>query len=179
MNKIIFRLIPLGIFLILAIVLWRGLSLDPHRIPSVLINQEVPSFKMQTLSGKPSEFSHRDLLGKVSLVHVWATWCLTCKNEQPILMDIAESNIPIYGIDYKDDAVKAKRFIQRYGDPYQLIGLDVDGSIAINLGVYGTPETFIVDRKGVIRYKHIGPMTMSVWNETLLPIIRKLQVAKS
>jgi cytochrome c biogenesis protein CcmG/thiol:disulfide interchange protein DsbE len=168
-------LIPVAIFLILFLFFWRGLHLDPRQLPSTLINKPTPNFSLPELSNPQKTFSKQDLLGHVSLVHVWATWCETCQEEQPFLMDLARTqHIPIYAIDYKDDLNTAKKWLQERGNPYQLVGFDVDGKTGINFGVYGTPETFIIDKNGIIRYKVIGALTPDIWQNTVVPIIKKL-----
>ncbi len=174
--KIIKTFLPLSIFIILAIFLWRGLYLDPQRLPSALINKPVPQFSLSTLVNTQQSFSQNDLFGHVSLVNVWASWCNSCRDDQPILMDIAQnSHVPIYGFDYKDDRAKALQWLDSYGNPYQKIGFDVEGTVAIDWGVYGTPETFLIDQNGIIKYKQIGPMTVEIWRDKFLPLIQQLQ----
>lgn len=166
---------PLLFFILLFLFFWSGLHNDPRKLPSTLINQAAPSFNLPTLYNSKIIFSKKDLLGHVSLLHVWATWCLTCQAEQPFLMDLARTQpIPIYSFDYKDDAVTAKKWLRDHGNPYQKIGFDADGSTSINWGVYGTPETFILDKNAVIRYKVIGELTPDVWQNTVLPLIKKI-----
>ena len=168
-------LIPLLFFVLLLLFLWRGLYLDPHRLPSTLINKPAPTFSLSTLENPNLFLTKQNFYGHVSLLHVWATWCLTCQTEHPFLMDIARTQaIPIYAIDYKDDAVTAKKWLQDHGNPYRLIGVDVDGKAGINWGVYGTPETFVIDKNGVIRYKVIGALTPAIWQNDVLPVIKKL-----
>lgn len=168
--------LPLTVFLLLAVFLWRGLQLDPHKIPSTLLNKPVPTFELPDIMVPGQRFTQQQLLGQVSLVNVWATWCTACQQEHPILLDIArDSKVRLYAIDYKDDLATAKSWLAQYGNPFLAIGFDAMGKTAIDWGVYGTPETFLIDSQGVIRYKHIGPLTKQVWQDILLPIINKLQ----
>lgn len=168
--------IPLGLFAVIFIFLWRGLSIDPHTIPSPLMNQPVPQFALLNLTNEKIPFTTNNLRGQVSLVNVWATWCLTCRAEQPLLMDLARSHtVAIYGIDYKDDLTQAQQWLTQYGNPYRMLGFDADGKTSINLGVYGTPETFLVDKNGVIRYKLIGQLTPVVWQKQIMPMVKQLQ----
>jgi len=172
--------LPLAIFLLLAIFLWRGLHLDPRKLPSTLINKPVPEFKLADLNLSGHFFTKQQLQGEVSLVNVWATWCAACQQEHPILLDIASTNqVKLYAIDYKDDWQAAKTWLATYGNPYQAVGFDKDGRIAIDWGVYGTPETFLIDKQGTIRYKHIGPLTKQVWTDILLPMALKLKATSS
>jgi cytochrome c biogenesis protein CcmG/thiol:disulfide interchange protein DsbE len=157
-------LLPLLVFVILVVFLWRGLYRDPHTIPSPLINKALPSLKSQ------------DFKGHVTLLNVFATWCLSCHTEHPILMDIANSHeVVVYGLDYKDNHFAVESWLNKYGNPYKKIVEDPDGTLAINLGVYGTPETFIIDSAGIIRDKYTGPITPQIWQNILLPEIKRLQ----
>ncbi|MDF2868275.1 MAG: thiol:disulfide interchange protein, partial [Gammaproteobacteria bacterium] len=157
-------------------LLWRGLQLDPHKIPSTLINKPVPKFNLPDLMNSGNRLTERQFLGQVSLVNVWATWCTACQQEHPILLDIARTHkVKLYAIDYKDDLQTAKNWLAQYGNPFLAIGFDATGQAAIDWGVYGTPETFLIDRQGIIRYKHIGPLTKQIWQNTLLPLIDKLR----
>ena len=136
--------------------LWKGLSLDPHKLPSALLNKSVPQFQLSTVQDSGQMFTDRNLHGQISLLNVWATWCSSCREEHPVLMDIERDyQIPIYGFDYKDQRISAIQWLQQLGNPYTLIGFDNSGSVAIDWGVYGTPETFIIDKNGIIRYKFI------------------------
>lgn len=168
--------LPLVIFLLLALFLWRGLKLDPHKLPSTLLNKPAPEFQLIDIQNIGRFFSKQQLLGKVSLVNVWATWCTACQQEHAVLLDIANTQrVAIYGLDYKDDMQTAKKWLSQYGNPYQAVGFDGTGQVAIDWGVYGTPETFLVDQQGVIQYKHIGALTHEVWEKEFLPLIDKLQ----
>lgn len=170
-------LIPLILFAVIVLFFWRGLHTDPHIVPSVLIGKQVPNFNYPSLSNSSQSINEKQFLGHISLLNVWATWCITCHAEHPILMDIAQtSGISIYGLDYKDQRQAALTWLKKYGNPYKDVIYDDKGTLAINLGVYGTPETFVIDSKGIIRYKYIGAISPDVWQDTLLPEIKKLQV---
>ena len=170
-------LIPLGVFLALVIMLALGFGLrDPHHLPSVLINKPFPDFDLKDLADDSRSRTRVDLLGDIALVNVWATWCPNCLVEHPELMRIAEEDgLPIYGVNYNDDSDKARAWLRRHGDAYRFSLVDDNGRLAIDLGVYGAPETFVLDSQGVIRYRHVGPVTLSVWQEDLLPIIEYLK----
>lgn len=168
-------LIPLLLFLSLGIFLWRGLNLNPRLLPSALLNKPVPHFILPNLLQPHEAFTDQHLQQGLVLLNVWATWCVNCQLEHPVLVDIANNqHIPIYGLDYKDSSADASRWLAQYGNPYRAIGVDTNGNTAINLGVYGTPETFIIDN-GIIRYKFVGPITKEVWQNTLSPEIKALE----
>jgi len=155
--------VPFVVFVILAAMLYRGLGKDPNDLPSVLIGRTVPAFELPDLD-KPSEILTVDSMkGKAYLLNVWATWCPSCKHEHPYLIKLAESGIPIYGINYKDDGEAARELLQRTGNPYVKNIFDEEGSLVMSLGVYGAPETFVVDDAGVIRYRHVGVVNEKVW----------------
>jgi len=175
MRKLLYRSIPLFIFAAIVLLLWRGLKLDPTVLPSALLDKTVPSFKLQRLDNKQAWFSDADLRGNISLVNVWATWCIPCRDEHPVLMNIARnSKIPIYGINYKDNWQDARAWLRRYGDPYVSSGFDEDGHVAIEWGSYGVPETFLIDEKGTVRYRHTGVLTPQIWREQFLPLINTI-----
>ncbi len=168
-------LIPLAIFAVLVLFLWRGLSLNPREVPSPLIDKPAPSFVLPQLHEPDKTLRKDELAGKVWLLNVWASWCPSCRDEHPVLIDIAKSGIvPIYGLNYKDQRDDALAWLKRFGNPYVASGSDLEGRVAIDFGVYGAPETFLIDRQGRIRYKHIGPVTPKVWAETLLPKVKQL-----
>jgi cytochrome c biogenesis protein CcmG/thiol:disulfide interchange protein DsbE len=152
-------LTPLVLFLALAALLYKGLALNPREVPSPLIGKPTPEFTLPELKDTSRQLSHSDFLGKVSLLNVWATWCVSCRAEHPLLMQLARQGVIIYGLDYKDSREDAKRWLQRFGDPYVANAFDADGRVGIDWGVYGTPETFVIDQHGIIRHKHIGPLT--------------------
>jgi len=174
--KIVKSIVPLVLFLLIIIILWRGLGLHPNQVPSPLINKPAPAFRLPSLISPPAYITNKNFLGQVSLFTIWATWCAACIDEHDFLLTLSKNKlIPLYGLDYKDDPVKAKIFIQKYGNPYKIIAVDSSGDTGINWGVYGTPETFIIDKKGIIRYKHIGAITPDNWETILEPLVKKLQ----
>ncbi|MBI1777974.1 MAG: DsbE family thiol:disulfide interchange protein [Proteobacteria bacterium] len=151
-----------------------GLGRDPATVPSALIDKPVPSFALGPLvDGKPG-FASGDLKGQVRLVNVFASWCAPCRSEHPLLMRLTREGVVVFGIDYKDDADAARQWLASLGDPFQRIGVDRSGQAAIDWGVYGVPETFVVDRDGIIRYKQVGPITPEALTATILPLLRRL-----
>ena len=174
-------LIPLVAFAALAVFLGIGLRHDPHELPSPLIGRSAPAFTLPRLAataGAPANFSPADLRGQVWLLNVWASWCVSCRQEHPVLMDLARSSVvPLIGLDYKDAPEDARGWLAQHGDPYRLSALDTDGRVGIDYGVYGVPETYVIDTVGTIRYKHIGPISVEVLNDKILPLIRELQNA--
>jgi cytochrome c biogenesis protein CcmG/thiol:disulfide interchange protein DsbE len=168
-------LLPLIIFTLIGCILWRGLKLHPGQIPSPLINKAAPEFNLPDLLTS-NRVTTQALQGHVTLLNVWATWCQACAQEHDYLVDLANNaGVIFYGLNYKDDPAAAKNWLREHGNPYQLIGIDDKGNVAIDWGVYGAPETFIVDKHGIVRYKQIGPITPEVWAQTLKPLIDKLQ----
>ena len=169
-------LVPLGVFALLVVLLGVGLTLNPREVPSPLIDKPAPAFQLPRLDRPDQSLSRKDMLGKVWLLNVWASWCVACREEHPVLVEFSKKGIvPIIGLNYKDRAEAGKEWLKRYGDPYVLSVTDADGSVGINYGVYGVPETFLIDRQGTIRYKQIGPVTPKSLDETILPMIRTLQ----
>ena len=169
-------LIPLGVFAVLVGFLAVGLTLNPREVPSPFINKPAPAFQLAQLHQPALQFSQKDMLGQVWLLNVWASWCAACRDEHPLLVELARSRVvPIVGLNYKDKADDAKRWLQRYGDPYALSVTDNNGRTGIDYGVYGVPETFVIDRAGNLRYKQIGPITRQVLDGKILPLIRELQ----
>jgi cytochrome c biogenesis protein CcmG, thiol:disulfide interchange protein DsbE len=168
-------LLPVLIFVGVGIGLAVGLTRDPSTLPSPLIDKPVPTFELPSLAGGAGPgFSSADLEGRVSLVNVFASWCVPCRVEHPLLMALAEDGVAIYGIDYKDPADKAAGWLAELGDPYRAIGADQDGRVAIDWGVYGVPETFVVDREGRIRHRHVGPLQPRDIEETIRPLLAEL-----
>ena len=168
--------IPFGLFSAFAGLLSLGLNRDPSIIPSVLIDRPMPDFSLSPLESNGQGLARTDLAGRVSLVNVFASWCGICVVEHPTLMKLsAEKDVPIYGINWKDAPGSGQAWLNKYGDPYVRKGADANGRLAIELGVTGAPETFVVDRNGRIRYKQIGAITSEVWEETLEPLIAKLE----
>jgi len=169
-------LLPLGIFLVIVVFLGIGLTLNPREIPSPLIDKPAPAFTLAQLSNPEKTFSQKDMLGKVWMLNVWASWCVACREEHPVLVELARSKaVPIYGLNYKDKREDALAWLRQFGDPYVLSIMDNAGRTGIDYGVYGVPETFIIDKQGVIRYKNIGPVTHEIVQAKILPLIRKLQ----
>lgn len=167
--------VPLIIFAIIVVILWRGLFLHPNQVPSPLVNKAAPEFQLPTLFDA-KQATQKDFLGKVTLVNVWATWCYACAQEHEFILHLAkDEHVNFYGLNYKDDPVSAKKWLFEYGNPYQIVAVDQTGSAAIDWGVYGAPETFVVDKKGIIRYKQIGPITSEVWEKTLRPLVKILE----
>ena len=169
-------MIPLGIFVVLVVFLAIGLTRDPHEIPSPLIGKVAPLFTAPRLQSPEQQFSAKDMLGKVWLLNTWASWCVACRQEHPLLMEYAKTHlIPIVGLDYKDQDAAGLKWLASFGDPYDLSVTDKDGRIGIDFGVYGVPESFLIDKGGVIRYKQIGPMTEDAWRDKIIPLVRELQ----
>ncbi len=166
---------PLILFAMLAITLFRGLSLDPSEMPSALIDQPFPPFSLPSVNTGKS-LSQADIEGQVSLVNVWATWCVACRAEHPYLRQLAQSGIPLIGLNYKDQDADAQRWLEELGDPYRFNIADHDGTLGLDLGVYGAPETYLVDAAGVIRYRHVGVVNEGVWNTILQPLYQELIV---
>ena len=172
------KLYPLAIFAVLVIFLGIGLTKDPHLVPSPLINKAIPEFTLPQLKDTQQVLGSSDLRGQVVLLNVWASWCVACRAEHPLLLELAKSGtVPIYGLNYKDQREDALRWLDYYGDPYQISIQDMEGKAGIDFGVYGVPETFLIDKDGVIRYKQIGPITEEVLNKVLMPIIKQLNTA--
>lgn len=169
-------LLPLGIFIALVLLLGVGLRLNPRHVPSPLVGKPVPEFSLPQLRTPAETLSRGDLTGKVSLLNAWATWCVECRREHPLLVDIAnEGSVPVYGLNYKDQRPDALEWLRRLGDPYVASGFDGDGRVGIDLGVYGLPETFLVDADGMIVHKHIGPIDRNIWETEFVPIIERLR----
>lgn len=168
-------LVPLGIFLVIAVFLAIGLGHDPREVPSPLINKPAPAFQLAQLHDPGKTFAAADMRGKVWLLNVWASWCVSCRDEHPLLLDLAKSRtIPIYGLNYRDARENAIGWLNELGDPYTLSAYDADGRVGIDYGVYGVPETYLIDREGVIRYKQIGPITPDALKNRILPLAQEL-----
>lgn len=175
MRRLVY-LLPLLAFLVIAAWFMAGLARDPSRIPSALIDRPVPEFALPAVAaaGTPG-LASADIHGKVALVNVFASWCVPCRSEHPILMRLSEDpRIVVYGIDYKDLPADGAKFLSEFGNPYKAIGADSDGRVGIDLGVYGVPETFVIDRDGRIRHKQVGPITPQSLQDTILPLIGQL-----
>ena len=161
--------IPFAVFLVLAVFFWRGLSLDPNEMPSALIDKSFPDFQLVELKDG-AVLNRKALLGDVALVNVWASWCAACKFEHPVFNALSEQGIRIVGINYKDNDAAAKKWLRDLGDPYVMNIVDRQGSLGIDLGVFGAPETYLIDKQGVIRHKHVGIVDMNVWHNTIKPL---------
>ena len=169
-------LAPLAVFTVIALLLAAGLTLNPREIPSPLIGKPVPHFELPPVRGRTVGLATADLKGEVSIVNVFASWCVSCKEEHPVFMQMQrEALVPIHGLNYKDRPEDAKKWLDDMGDPYTRTGADIDGRVAIDWGVYGVPETFVIDREGRIAYKHIGPVTPKILDDTLRPLIARLR----
>jgi cytochrome c biogenesis protein CcmG/thiol:disulfide interchange protein DsbE len=172
-------LLPLGIFIVLVVFLAIGLNLDPREVPSPLIDKPAPAFRVPQLHDPAKTISQKDLQGKVWLLNVWASWCVSCRQEHPVLVDLAKrSVVPIYGLNYKDAREEGLRWLEQFGNPYTASAFDHDGRVGIDYGVYGVPETFVIDKSGTIRYKHIGPLSREAVEKKILPLVQELN-AKS
>ncbi len=169
-------LLPLAVFLGVAVFLGIGLTLDPREVPSPLIGKPVPEFSLPPVQGRTLGLASEHLEGEVSLVNVFASWCTACRDEHPLWMQIYQENVvPVHGLNYKDRPQDAADWLGALGDPYTRTGADINGRVAIDWGVYGVPETFVVDQDGRIAYKHIGAITVSALEQTILPLIRDLR----
>lgn len=172
MNRFLW---PLGIFAALVALLGVGLTLNPREVPSPLINKPAPHFELPQLHEPARTITEKDLLGKVWMLNVWASWCVSCREEHPVLLDLAKSGaVPIYGLNYKDKRADGLAWLKNMGDPYQLSAFDAAGRVGIDYGVYGVPETYVIDKRGVIRYKRIGPVTAEILKEKILPLVQEL-----
>ncbi|MDO8772832.1 DsbE family thiol:disulfide interchange protein [Rhodoferax sp.] len=168
-------LIPLGVFLGLVAFLAVGLKLDPKEVPSPLIGKPAPDFVLTRLDNPAQTIRRDDLLGKVWMLNVWASWCVACREEHPLLVKFSRQKLlPVYGLNYKDERMAGLRWLSSFGNPYDASLFDKDGRVGIDWGVYGVPETFIIDRQGVVRFKHIGPLTPEVIRTRIEPLVREL-----
>lgn len=168
-------LLPLGLFFIVVGFLAKGLYLDPHEVPSPLIGKAAPAFQAPDLNNPDKTFSPNDMKGKVWLLNVWASWCAACREEHPTLMEMRQQNIPLYGLAYKDTDAESQAVLKQNGDPYITTATDASGKIGIDYGVYGVPETYIIDKAGIIRYKQIGPITPKNLREKIIPLLKALE----
>ena len=179
MSRYLRYLVPLALFLLLAGLLYRGLSLDPKVVPSPLIGKPMPSFTLPRLANASTSISDTDLKGKVTALNIWATWCVSCRAEHDVLLALARTGkVDIYGLNYKDNRADAQQWLRQLGDPYVANAFDADGRVGIDWGVYGAPETFIMDKDGIIRHKHIGPLTHEALEQEILPLIARLEAAQ-
>jgi cytochrome c biogenesis protein CcmG, thiol:disulfide interchange protein DsbE len=168
--------IPLAIFLGLVVFFAIGLTRDPREVPSPFIGKPAPAFTLTQLHDEKVAFTPADMKGKVWLLNVWASWCVSCRVEHPLLVEMSKRNVvPIVGLNYKDKRDEGLQWLAKFGNPYMLSAFDVEGRVGIDYGVYGVPETFVIDKQGVIRYKQIGPVTPEALEKKILPLIRQLQ----
>ena len=169
-------MLPLSAFIGIVILLAIGLTMDPREVPSPLIDKPVPVFELAPVQGRKLGLASSDLKGQVALVNVFASWCVACRQEHPLLMKLSRQNfVPIHGLNYKDKPDEAADWLDALGDPYTRTGADVNGRVGIDWGVYGVPETFVIDRNGNIAYKHIGPISEQDWAEKIRPLVEKLK----
>jgi len=167
--------IPAAIFAVLVVFFWIGLSKDPSEVPSPFIGKPAPTFRLPELRNPEATVSNADLQGQPTVLNVWATWCVGCRQEHETLIQLASTNVvPIYGLNYRDNREEALRWLERLGDPYAAIGYDPEGAAGLDWGVYGAPETFLIDPSGIVVYKHLGPMTPRVWQEEFMPRIQSM-----
>ena len=177
MRRLLY-LLPLLLFVGVGLFFYRGFERNPHDLPSALIDKPVPAFDLPPLPGRKEGLSNDALTGDVTLVNVFASWCGPCKLEHPLITRLArEQGVTVHAINHKDKAEDALAWLARNGDPYTRIGADLDGRVSIDWGVYGLPETFLVDRQGRIRFKHVGPLTATVVEEQILPLVRQLRAS--
>ncbi len=169
-------LLPLLVFLVLVGFFAVGLKLNPREVPSPLIGKPAPAFKLPVLGAPDQKLALQDLKGKVWVLNVWASWCVPCRVEHPLITELAKTGgVPVYGLNYKDKPVDAGAWLGKLGNPYAATLSDIDGLVGIDYGVYGVPETFVIDKQGVIRLKHIGPLTPEALRDTVLPMVDKLR----
>ena len=174
--KTLLFLLPFALVALMILLFWRGLYLHPSEIPSPLIGKPVPEFTLPGIDAPSTALQSADLRGHVSVLNVWATWCIPCRDEHPELVNLARRRVvALYGLDYKDDASDASKWLMSQGNPYQLVGYDPKGQVALNLGVYGVPETFVIDTHGIIRRKYIGELSPALVDGELIPLVRELE----
>lgn len=176
-SRKLFAFVPLAIFILLGVFLWIGLSLDPRELPSQLAQEQrpVPPFELPSLTDPEHMLTAADLKGEVALLNVWATWCPTCKEEHGFLNRLArDENVTIYGINYKDEPEKAREWLRRYLNPYQQVVLDKEGTLGLDMGVYGAPETYVLDAAGAVRYRHVGAVDAGAW-KTLKQVMQQVE----
>lgn len=176
MARYVTPVLALLLFVVLVGFLARGLFLDPREVPSPFIGKPAPAFNLPTVADPSRSIGTDQLRNRVTLLNVWASWCVSCRAEHPLLVDLARrGGVAIYGLNYKDTRADAQRWLATLGNPYTASAFDEDGRVGIEWGVYGVPETFVIDSQGIIRHKHTGPITADVWEKTLWPLIQKLQ----
>ncbi len=169
-------IVPLALFIVLAGFLLQGLKLNPREVPSPLIGKPAPAFSLPRLDDPAQQLGTSDLLGKVWVLNVWASWCAACRDEHPHLIEFSRRKAaPMYGLNHKDKRPDAQRWLEKFGDPYNASLSDSLGKVSIDFGVYGVPETFVIDKRGIIRFKHIGPVTPAVLRDKVEPLLKRLQ----
>jgi cytochrome c biogenesis protein CcmG/thiol:disulfide interchange protein DsbE len=168
-------IVPLAVFAALMFFLWRGLALDPREVPSPLIGKPAPAFALTRLDDPARIVRRDDMLGKVWMLNVWASWCVACRDEHPALLAFSRTRtVPIVGLNYKDQRPAGLGWLSRFGDPYDVSVFDADGRVGIDLGVYGVPETFVIDQRGVVRFKQVGPLTPELIRTRIEPLLKEL-----
>lgn len=168
-------LIPLALFIVLVVLLAVGLKLDPKHIPSPFIGKPAPTFDLPILHSPEQHIKTADLKGQVWLLNVWASWCVSCRAEHDVVKRFVDMGMaPVYGLNYKDKPEDAKRWLNALGNPYKASLMDISGDVGIDWGVYGVPETFVIDKKGIVRHKQVGPVTNSIIDEKILPLVQEL-----
>jgi cytochrome c biogenesis protein CcmG/thiol:disulfide interchange protein DsbE len=168
-------LIPLALFALLVAFLWRGLALDPREVPSPLIGKPAPAYALTRLDDAQQTIRRDDMLGKVWMLNVWASWCVACREEHPTLVAFARKKVvPLLGLNYKDKRDDGLQWLQRFGDPYDASLFDANGRVGIDFGVYGVPETFVIDKQGMVRFKQIGPLTPEIIQTRIEPLLKEL-----
>ncbi len=167
--------LPLALFGALAVLLGVGLTLNPREVPSPFIGKPAPAFTLPQLADPARTLSAAELQGQVWVLNVWASWCAPCRDEHPLLVELARGGgVPLVGLNYKDDRRNAQEWLRKLGDPYRATAVDADGRVGIDWGVYGVPESFVVDRAGIVRLKHVGPLTREIWQRDFEPLLRRL-----
>lgn len=171
-------LLPLGIFAVLLVFLGVGLKLNPREVPSPFIGKPAPAFKLTQLHAEGKTIAPEDLKGEVWLLNVWASWCVSCRQEHPVLVDLSRRRlVKIIGLDYKDEREAGIGWLMQHGNPYDISAYDRDGRVGIDYGVYGVPETFVIDKAGIVRMKHTGPLSPEVLDKKIIPLVKELQGA--
>ena len=169
-------LLPLGLFVALAVFLGIGLNLDPREVPSPFIDKPAPTLELPTLFDQNKKITNADLKGTPWILNVWASWCVACRQEHQLFVSYSRSkSVPLVGLNYKDAANDAKAWLKELGNPYDIVAFDLEGSTGIEWGVYGVPETFVIDAKGIVRYKHIGPVSPATMKDTIIPLVQSLK----
>jgi len=182
MNKII-RFLPLVLVIALGVVLYRGLSLNPQDMPSALVGKAMPDFALSTLNDANKTVTKADLVGDIVLLNVWATWCPTCKYEHPFLLELAtdpkfKAQVSLYGVNYKDERLPGQKWLTNYQDPFKFSIFDDEGLLGVKLGVFGAPETFVIDHHGIIRKRFAGALDIRVWRKEFEPLIKQITAEK-